>query len=1422
MASGIDGPGNLRDKTDDTLTPKLETRVDLFVDSPVPIAASTPNVQPDIPGNDEALEKRPPQEIERGDSHLSFAGLMQRQHNNPEEPASDARRMNAYDVGYERGRQGYHPTPQEDISLNEEMEKVFQDKPYRLEMDFSRPAAPSEVQTYPDQKYSETDYSSRRRSQVNMYQPMKTHLSSHELSAIQSAHGSSIPGAPDSTKRRRHRSSSSSSGSHGSSKVTTKPNVPDEKRQRKKNKKQKKNKRKSLTAKVRHRTLSIPEEDEEQSESEDSEEEEDELVGEEKIQERKDDDADDSEGGRPIRDSDVGDDATMDKQRKNQSPPVDKRSGKDGECNDEVGLVEDFPTNVTIDKDSVLFTLGAEDGLKPSGAPVTPPADDASTKSLPRSRSSSTSSSSSSESETETQSEVQEISVPESSKTAAESHKKRHKRHHNHHHKHKRRHKHEDALQRRMSGNKVKEMDSFKVPKIVIGDDDEDLGGAAMDEIKSHRLEDQPGIRKHLLHRPVKKRRVREEVKKKYDNNPHEVFVELDELVSGEWKETARWIKFEEDVEESQMWGKPRVASLSFHSLLELRKTIEKGAVMLDMDRDNLTDVANDVVAGMVETGQIRAEDQGNVLKVLLSKHKHLAPQTTFPYNLSQASFSSFFNPSYGSKLNTAGHSGETLDVSEPLIRSHSDMEKGIHSSASHGGNISNIPSGPSAKELKIMKKIPEGAEATAVLVGCVEYLEQPTMAFVRLAQGTKLENVVSLPIPVRFIFVLLGPSRIDYNYHEIGRSISTLMADEEFHVMAYGAESRVDLLRAINEFLDDSIVLPPGQMENPDLLRNIIRYQKGLAQREKKKKQITDEKKEPPPPDEDPLKRSGRPFGGFIKDVKNRYPKYLSDITDAINLQCLASIIFIYFAALSPAITFGGLLGEKTDGWMGVSEMILGCCVCGCMFGLISGQPLLVVGSTGPLLVFEEAVYNFCMSNGLPFLATRVWIGVWIFVISFVTVAFEGSFLVRFVSRFTQEIFTALISLIFIYETFNKLGKTFQQHPLQAFYPYPINTSGILSEYNCSYVESINITNATIGNITDAVQDAEIRNQPNTALLSTLLMFGTFIIAYFLRQFKNSKFLRSSVRRTIGDFGVPIAIFAMVLLDVLVQDTYTQKLNVPKGISPTNPSLRGWFINPLGTPDNPMPVWMIFAGILPAFLVFILIFMESHITEMIISNKERNLKKGTGFHLNLMVLGMLNVLVSFFGMPWVCCAAVRSITHTNSLTVMSKTQAPGDKPKIEGTKEQRVTVFVVNACLGLSILMQPVLSEIPLAVLFGIFLYMGVTSLTGVQFIDRIEMLFMPSKHYPDFSYVEVVRHMKIHIFTLIQIICLAILWIVKSTAAQIAFPFFLVMTIPLRYFVLPKFFTPKEIAELDSSETKTSVTNRNMDEYNDANMPE
>lgn len=59
----------------------------------------------------------------------------------------------------------------------------------------------------------------------------------------------------------------------------------------------------------------------------------------------------------------------------------------------------------------------------------------------------------------------------------------------------------------------------------------------------------------------------------------------------------------------------------------------------------------------------------------------------------------------------------------------------------------------------------------------------------------------------------------------------------------------------------------------------------------------------------------------------------------------------------------------------------------------------------------------------------------------------------------------------------------------------------------------------------------------------------------------------------------------------------------------------------------------------------------------------------------------------------------------------------------------------------GLSIVMGAVLRRIPLAVLFGIFLYMGVTSLSGIQLSQRLLLIFMPAKHHPEQPYVTKVR---------------------------------------------------------------------------------
>lgn len=664
-------------------------------------------------------------------------------------------------------------------------------------------------------------------------------------------------------------------------------------------------------------------------------------------------------------------------------------------------------------------------------------------------------------------------------------------------------------------------------------------------------------------------------------------------------------------------------------------------------------------------------------------------------------------------------------------------------------------------------------------------------------------------------------------DYHQIGRSISTLMSDKQFHEAAYLADDRQDLLNAINGFLDCSIVLPPSELGGEDLLRSVAHFQREML-RKREEQEVALLSKEPKSLEEkgalltplkledDPLRRSGRLFGGLIRDAQRRYPKYISDFKDALNPQCMAAVIFIYFAALSPTITFGGLLGEKTEGLIGVSELIVATCIQGVLFCLLGAQPLLVVGFSGPILVFEEAFFSFCKGNNMEYLTGRVWIGFWLIIIVVVMVAFEGSFMVRFVSRFTQEIFSILISLIFIYETFSKLAKIFQEHPLRRCSATVIDVNN--STYNSSMED---VTSSPLASNSSTPETVNVVGEPNTALLSFVLMSGTFFIAFYLRKFKNSAFFPGRLRRVIGDFGVPIAILLMVLADYSIRDTYTQKLSVPRGLSVTSPDKRGWIINPLGS-DGQFPIWMMFASILPALLVFILIFMETQITTLIVSKKERMLVKGSGFHLDLLLIVTLGGTSALFGLPWMAAATVRSVTHANALTVMSKAVAPGDKARIQEVKEQRVTGLLVAILVGLSIVIGDLLRQIPIAVLFGIFLYMGVMSLNGIQMTERILLLLMPPKYHPDHTYVRKVRTLRMHLYTAIQVVCLAVLWAVMSTVASLAFPFVLIMTVPVKMFLLPRIFSTREMQCLDADNAEPAFDEKEgHDEYTEMHMP-
>ena len=123
-----------------------------------------------------------------------------------------------------------------------------------------------------------------------------------------------------------------------------------------------------------------------------------------------------------------------------------------------------------------------------------------------------------------------------------------------------------------------------------------------------------------------------------------------------------------------------------------------------------------------------------------------------------------------------------------------------------------------------------------------------------------------------------------------------------------------------------------------------------------------------------------------------------------------------------------------------------------------------------------------------------------------------------------------------------------------------------------------------------------------------------------------------------------------------------SKKLDIPDSLTPTKQDRKTWFVSPFGNNydyRNTFQMWVPFFAMLPAFVIFIVLFFEIELTgyaffdlftnsevkrynffflikkRIILSSKIRKLKKGSGFNLDLLLAGIMLTFNSFFGLPW-------------------------------------------------------------------------------------------------------------------------------------------------------------------------------------------
>ncbi|PAA67463.1 hypothetical protein BOX15_Mlig025573g1 [Macrostomum lignano] len=845
------------------------------------------------------------------------------------------------------------------------------------------------------------------------------------------------------------------------------------------------------------------------------------------------------------------------------------------------------------------------------------------------------------------------------------------------------------------------------------------------------------------------------------------------------WREKFRWIKFEEELEVTgNRWSVPYVPVLSPFSVMEARRQLDSGLTLLmKVDSDDgpaaaggLKCIAEEVEANLVtRLGTDAAEE---VKRLLLTRHINF-------------------------------------------------VEKVEDKDEENAGRKTNK---------KYRKKVHKDAEGCSIMVGAVQTLRAPVSVFVRLEQPLKDEPLMEIDLPIRFLYLLLGPKPSALSdLVLVAKAVATLMTDEIFHKVAYLANSKVELIAGVDEFLKCSSILPPigcsltdripPPMEKPNT------EHRHADQKEPQEPAVVEHG------EAEGLQRTGRLFGGLVQDVKRRAPWYKSDFLDALHPQTIGSFFFIYFACIAPIITFGGMLSDATNGYLGAMESILSGLICGVSYALFAGQPLTILGSTGPVLVFETIVFKMCDRYHWDYLPFRWWIGMWTALLLLVTVALDLSYLVKYITRFTEESFALLIAVIFVYEALAKLFKISSDYPVNKYWhpkhevivececlpndnlteliPVPPKMARQLPTYRDGNVTVANFsamdyyswdhdlfwrTCPQYGGVWVG-RGCGLFNVPDVFFFSCLLFIATFFLCYTLKKARASSLFPTFVRRLISDFAVMIAICVVTSVDYIM-DLHTPKLLIPVSFEPTlGYTYRGWVVRPFG--NNPWFTSLIAIG--PALLATILVFLDQQITSVIVNRRENKMRKGAGFHLDLLVVAVCIAINSALGLPWFVAATVLSINHVLSLREESECTAPGERPVLLGCRENRVTGLLVFLCIGLSVFMSPLLRHIPMPVLYGVFLFMGVASLNGMQLFDRFLLLLQPRKNQPDMACLREVKLWRVHLFTGIQLGCFALLWVVKKISLiSIAFPL-MVLSLCFARKLLDYVFTRNELRLLD-----------------------
>ncbi|KAI8161649.1 putative transporter [Colletotrichum sp. SAR 10_70] len=458
-----------------------------------------------------------------------------------------------------------------------------------------------------------------------------------------------------------------------------------------------------------------------------------------------------------------------------------------------------------------------------------------------------------------------------------------------------------------------------------------------------------------------------------------------------------------------------------------------------------------------------------------------------------------------------------------------------------------------------------------------------------------------------------------------------------------------------------------------------------------------------------------------------------------------------MYFVNLLPAIAYTLDMYRRTGEFFGVNEALFSSALAAVVFSTLSAQPLTIVGVTGLISLFNFTIYDiikiYDVSIYPQFMA---WTGIWAAIFHWLVAVFNGCDYMRYVTDFSSESFGLYVGIIYIIKGVEELVNEF-------------TTEGSAAGY--------------------------------LACLIAILYFGT---VYALEKLGSSTLWRAGFRGILADYAYVFATVFWVGFSHIpgpLKDAHIMRVPIETAFHPTQP--RNWLIDFWN-----LDVKWVFVAMPFGFLTMLLFYYDHNVSSITAQARQYPLQKPGGFHWDYFLLGCTTFVAGILGLPMPNGLVPQAPVHTDSLTVYKTSLKIIPTSEGEDTEIRRPIVSATHVVeqrlshlfMGLALIgtmtgpLLVVLHTMPAAVFAGVFFVVGkfVFLHSERRFIQRDELLLQ-------------VRRRKIWLYIILQFADVAACVAISHTLAAIGFPVLIILLIPMRVVLVPRWFTQQELQILD-----------------------